>query len=440
MPLFTDFVPTPKQAEFLKNPALYKLFGGSMGSGKSTVLCAEAIRLSLTYPRNRGYICRYEYKSFKSTTLVELMDMLPGNIIKSHNKTDGEILLTNGSLIMMGGLENAEKLKSLNLGWFAIDEATQTTREVFHMLLTRLRLSHIPPNRLFALLATNPEPGWIKDDFVDPQVNGHPLENHAFIQALPEDNPYLPPTYISNLRKQLKPLQVAKYLEGSWDVFESQIFIPDYIKRTMGTPKFETFVIAIDPAITENDDIRTDETAICVVGIEENGNIHEVETRHGKWSFETILNNCIEVYNYYKPDFIGVEKVAFQAALQQELNNRNVPAIPLKADGDKTRRAYSIQHMFENGKVFINNEQLTKQMLEFPVAARHGGHEDLVDALVYCLIMIKKFSMDSYSEKPIDKYSKLKPEEKAFWLRHEQELKNKETNPIYDIMGDDYGY
>jgi predicted phage terminase large subunit-like protein len=406
-------------------------------SGKSVVLCACAIQLSLLYPRNRGYLCRHEYTSFKKTTYEELKELLYGtNLIAKENKTEGELLFKNGSTIIMGGLENPDKLKSLNLGWFGIDEATETTLNIFQMLATRLRHKAVPNNRYFGLLATNPEPGWVKDEFVDPFMLKKQKHNYSFIQALPTDNPHLPEGYIDELRTMLKPLQVTKYLEGSWDVFEAQIFPHDFIMKSDPLPKdYQAIFMAVDPAITETDDEHLDETAICVMGIDNNDIIHEIETRHGRWSFQTTINNCKELYTFYQPNMFGVEKVAYQAALIQKLNDEQIPALPLTADRDKTRRAYSIQYMFENGRVRINNNKLIKQMLEFPEAARHGGHEDLVDAMVYNLIMIKNTSSHAKTPK-IDKLKNLKNYERDIHIEHRERLNKNKTKTMVDFIYD----
>jgi phage terminase large subunit-like protein len=129
----------------------------------------------------------------------------------------------------------------------------------------------------------------------------------------------------------------------------------------------------------------------------------------------------------------GVEKVAYQAALIQKLNEENMPALPLKADKDKTRRAYSIQYMFENGRVRINNDKLIKQMLEFPEASKHGGHEDLVDAMVYNLIMIKNTSSNAKITE-IDRLQGLKNYEKDIHLEHRKRLGKDKKRSILDFI------
>jgi len=210
---------TPRQALFHAAPETYKLFGGAMGGGKSVALCAEAVALSNDYPGNRGYICRHELTSFRRTTLLTLQDMLgKAGLVARHHQTENYFLLPNGSIVFYGGLGDdlraIEKLKSMELGWFAIDEASETTEAFFLMLASRLRLK-VPGIRYFGLLATNPDPGWIKHRFIDQK-----LEDHIFVPAMPRDNPHLAPDYVERLVQIFPEEWQARFLEGDWTAFE----------------------------------------------------------------------------------------------------------------------------------------------------------------------------------------------------------------------------
>lgn len=195
-----------------------------MGGAKSWWLCAEIIKLSLQYPGNRGYLCRNIGLDLKKSTLVTFEAVCPPGLIKNHYREDRAIELLNGSLILYGGLggqEDLERIKSTEFGWFAIEEASETIEEMFVMLCTRLRWT-LPGGgrpKYCGLLTSNPEPGWVKERFVDSK-----RDDYAFIQALPKDNPHLPPDYDSDLRKNLPEEWVKRYLDGSWDVFEGQIY------------------------------------------------------------------------------------------------------------------------------------------------------------------------------------------------------------------------
>jgi predicted phage terminase large subunit-like protein len=429
------YVPTKKQEIFHNAPQKYKLYGGAMGGGKSVALCVEAIRLSVEYPGNVGYICRKTFRDFKKSTLVTLMDLLPTSLIERYNKVDGEIHLVNGSLILCGDLEQTEKLKSLNLGWFGIDEASEASNELFLMLSSRLRMK-LPNIQYYGLLTSNPEPGWLKDRFVDPQIIGRPKPNHLFIPSLPSENPHLPEGYLEDLIKEFPPLWRIKYLEGSWDVFDSQIFKPDWFHKSDlvngNLPEMAAYFVAVDPAIGESED--NDETSITTVGIDYDNIIHEVETRTGRWSFNDIVMQCEAVNMTYKPDVFGVEYVAFQKALGDVLSSRGVPVAPLKADRDKVRRAIAVTDLMEKGRVKINTYKLQKQMLEFP----NGEHDDSVDSMVYCLKMVKTMSQDNYLRKK-DRYIGLDARSKEFWKSHDEEIQkilgNDETELEKELLG-----
>lgn len=209
----------PKQAEFHASPEMYKLYGGAMGGGKTYALCAEAIALSYDYPGNRGYICRHELRSFKKTTHLVLDDMLEkANLIERHHQTDNYYLLKNGSIIFYGGLGDdvraIERLKSMELGWFAIDEASETKESFFFMLSSRLRLK-LPGIKYFGIMGSNPDPGWLKFRFIDQK-----LADHIFIPALPTDNPDLPKGYIDRLIEIFPEEWQARFLKGDWTAWE----------------------------------------------------------------------------------------------------------------------------------------------------------------------------------------------------------------------------
>ena len=212
------YIPTPRQIRAHSATETNILYGGAVGGGKSVWLCNEAIQLCLDYPGNVGYLARHELASFKKTTLLTLEEFLPSSIIKSHNRTDQDITLVNGSKIIYGGLGDdqkaIERLKSLNLGFFGIDQSEETTESHFFMLSSRLRLP-LPKIHYKALLTANPEPGWVRDRWID-----NHLDDHIFIPALPSDNPHLPEDYESRLRTLYanSPELIKAWLEGNWDV------------------------------------------------------------------------------------------------------------------------------------------------------------------------------------------------------------------------------
>jgi len=217
---------TPRQAQFLDHVRggqyRYIGFGGAMGGGKSAALAFAGLVLSVLYPGNLGLVARRDFSDLRTTTYQEFLDTIPSELIEQHHKSEHWIdIKTRGapSRVMFGELKDPESYKSLNLGWFGIDEATEVSRDGWLMLLSRLRRPGIPPAAYKALAATNPGPGWFRDLFVR-----NPDSDHVFVPSLPRDNPHLPPTYEADLRKVYPELWVQRLLDGNWNVFEGQVF------------------------------------------------------------------------------------------------------------------------------------------------------------------------------------------------------------------------
>ena len=207
----------PKQWEAHQSPERYILYGGAKGGGKTAWLINEGIRLSVNFPGNMGFFgCKF-LTDFRDNALIQLERFLPPELIAIHHETKRYFRLINGSVIMYGGLGNdAEAVQTINnmpeLGWFGVDQAEQITERQYRLLDAQLRLN-IPGIRYKALLTANPEPGWLRDVFID-----NPKPGYRFIPALPKDNPFLPSDYEENLRKSLPIELVKRLLEGDWGV------------------------------------------------------------------------------------------------------------------------------------------------------------------------------------------------------------------------------
>lgn len=134
-----------------------------------------------------------------------------------HHQSDHYIKLKNGSVIFYGGLqgdnEQTTRISNMELGWFGIDQAEEVSEMQFLLLAGRLRLP-LPGIRYFGLLTANPDPGWLRERFIEGEN-----PDHCFIPALPKDNiEHLPADYEQRLR-EIYPEEMAKrLLEGNWDI------------------------------------------------------------------------------------------------------------------------------------------------------------------------------------------------------------------------------
>jgi len=220
------FVPFDEQVAAFTAMEQFILYGGSMGGGKSRLICELALDLSIKFPGNRGLIARQSFPTLKDTTMeVFLTETLPykgsdwNNLGAKHYKQDQNIVfsaLDPPSVISFRGLDrdNKEKIKSLNLGFFCLDEGTEIDVGIWDALCTRLRRrpngKAIPPQYMKGLVTANPEPGWIKNKFIDRK-----LDNHRFIPSSFQSNPYLPENYAS-LFNGMSKAKRERWLYGDW--------------------------------------------------------------------------------------------------------------------------------------------------------------------------------------------------------------------------------
>ena len=222
-----------QQRLFLESTAPRVLFSVAFGAGKSVVLCAKALNLAMTYPKNFGYVCRKVRATIGLSTLKTFLDLVcPAELIKSYNKSEGLITLYNDSQILFGGLDDPLKLGSLGaggIGFVGIDEAIETTEDDWRMLEGRLRLPNVP-HQIFA--ATNPGPP------------SHYLYNMFFrekqgevFQASSFDNKALPKDYQERLN-DYTGTYYQRYVLGNWAGLEGLVYSA-FDDKTCLIPRFE---------------------------------------------------------------------------------------------------------------------------------------------------------------------------------------------------------
>ncbi len=235
--------PSERQVEFFACAAKEQLYGGIKSGGKTIAGSAKAIHLSVLIPGNRGLIARQAFTDLRDGTLKTFFELCPPELILSHNKGDHLIKIKSKdpmhpSEIVYRGLGEEsemssrakEKAKALEVGWLWIDEPSDVSFDAYRQMLGQLRwvctTGRRPP--YMAFLTSNPEPGWVKDRFIDPSADGYIMnlgpEAAAFIPSLPADNPGLPADYIQTLRSTNDAEWIRRYLEGSWDIHEGMVF------------------------------------------------------------------------------------------------------------------------------------------------------------------------------------------------------------------------
>jgi len=320
---------------------------------------------------------------------------------------------------MYGGLGNdVEAVKKISnmpeLGWIAIDQAEDITERQFLLLDGRLRLN-IPGIHYKLMLTANPEPGWLRDRFID-----NVLPDHRFIPALPQDNPKLPPDYAEKLKQIYPEALVKRLLEGDWDVDLAANYLIPYsqireaIKRNLEAKGDKVAGVDIS---REGDD----ETVFIL----RQGNkvLHIVSWSHQDTTFSA--GRVSQLIRDYKPEITYIDSVGIGAGVFDPLNNEgfavtaiNVGEKALDNETYANKRAEYFNLLakkFQAGEIDIpDNQKLqsqlsslkyhfrgTKLLMESKEVMKKRGFKspDYADALMLAFIGSDGVSMGPGSDK-----------------------------------------
>jgi predicted phage terminase large subunit-like protein len=144
---------------------------------------------------------------------------------------------------------------------------------------------------------------------------------------------------------------------------------------------------AIDPAISEKQ--TADYTALATIyRHQDTGKMWLADMVRGHYSFTEQVRLVLRKHGDYKYQNFGIETVAYQKALKQELDRLGnkegiyVPTYEIKPDTDKVRRFMTVLPFIENGTIGFADtlpKEFFDELLSFP----NGEHDDMVDAFVY---------------------------------------------------------
>lgn len=220
------YEPTSYQQEFHASPSLYKLNLGGFGTGKTTACAAEVIAHVLSIPNSRFLLTAITTTQLKDAIIPEIENFLPPWFLEKKKESPNPFYkLTNGSEIICYPSDNEQKIRSLNLTGFLVEEASGVDGSVFKQLKSRLRnkvalLFDDEGNESGAmhtgLVSSNPDEAWFVDDFLllsgkinaSPSVDKSVYEDLKLKKATPQyetfltstrDNTHLPKGYIEGL-------------------------------------------------------------------------------------------------------------------------------------------------------------------------------------------------------------------------------------------------
>lgn len=252
------FLPKQWELVFASEPEMAYI--GGYGSGKTQTGIMRATRLSTWFPGNRGIIGRYASTDLASTTQRDAIEFweqsnllhdfkekgrykIPTAILKCVDPFTQEVLPGMFSEVQFLHLDNPTHIHGHRIGWAWADEASEISREAYDKLMSRIRLKGFEAT--YSLWVTgNPEGhNWIYNHFFNPELLAKTPErvrsSRRAVHATTYDNWFLPSEYVRNMTNSYSETMRKKYLEGSFDIFDGQIY--DEFDSSIHVLGMETF-------------------------------------------------------------------------------------------------------------------------------------------------------------------------------------------------------
>ena len=239
---------TPKQRELLRLWQTNKLkrinlLSGSVRSGKTWIsLVLWAFRVA-TMPKEKNYLMTAKSLTTLKRNVLDLLTELVGEKNFTFSIAQKQALLF-GRKIYLEGANDARaesKIRGMTLQGAYCDELTLYGEYFFTMMLSRLSE---PNAKLFA--TTNPDTPmhWLNKKYIE---RGHEL-NMLLMTFLIDDNTFLDPNYVEELKKEYVGVFYDRFIRGLWVVAEGLVY-PRFSKAdnvTEDIPESGTYYISID--------------------------------------------------------------------------------------------------------------------------------------------------------------------------------------------------
>jgi len=231
------YQPFPRQEEFHRSGAKYRLFGGAAGPGKTKALLWEAIVQALRYAGVDTLLLRRTFPELEASLLTYFRRDVPRELYRSYNDSKHVVTWRNGSTTRFGYSQSENDVyqyQGAEFLFIGIDELTLFTLNQWQFLTSRNRCP-VPgtfPNMAGATNPGNIGHAWVKALWIErkpaagmERPEQYDPADYAFIRATVRDNPIYAhdQNYLKTLRALPRHLRQA-FLEGDWNVFAGQYF------------------------------------------------------------------------------------------------------------------------------------------------------------------------------------------------------------------------
>jgi len=164
---------------------------------------------------------------------------------------------------------------------------------------------------------------------------------------------------------------------------EGRIFLYDWFQFYETIPTGLRIYQGVDPAISQKD--AADYFSLITIGLDTARNCYVLDIVREHLTFDKQVEMIKRKNDEWRPDIVGIEKIAYQLALIQHLRGKypEIKIHEIQPGTDKVSRAHNRSGLFENGKVYVrrNMHLFIDELVLFPDAR----HDDQFDAFDFAL-------------------------------------------------------
>lgn len=216
---------------------------GGAGAGKSYFAAQKCVYRCLTEPGVRGLMIRKVQRTGKQSCSDQIVMVLSNMGLMSEARqiqSNGYIRFNNGSQLLLAGMDDPEKIKSItDIEFIWCEEASELTIEDIEQLSLRLRA----PNKYNQIIFTLNPVGGVNSSIRQKFVEFRDPQSKVYISTI-DNNPFIDDEYRAKLDQlaENNPTLHAIYRKGEWAVAGDDLIFTNWrIIANNDWPKLKRF-------------------------------------------------------------------------------------------------------------------------------------------------------------------------------------------------------
>lgn len=324
------------------------------------------------------------YRAFKATLIQA--GLVAGRDFKEY-KGDKYFEFPDGSLIEFRSADEPDSLRGAGLDILWMDEsAFIRTGDAWNVVRPALA-----DKRGIVISTTTPnQRNWYWEEFWQGQVLEADDQFRVAYWSL--DNVVgFPEDEWLTVKKSMHPLLFAQEFMADFDAMKGNAldasWLHYYSNADIDLADLDIY-IGVDPAISLND--KADRFVITAIGVNRtNGKTYLIDQWAGRIMFPEQIEMINDWYLRFQPILVGVENVAYQAALAQQLSRLPdiIPVMEVQAKGKKFERILAMSPLFKAERVYIQKSHVDfiDEWMDYDPEGTKNTKDDCLDSMEIAL-------------------------------------------------------